>query len=90
MMLKEDYYDITGDAFSDMRVLVEGAIVLVENYTGCLGRLATEAGNEEARTALNDVSGALYSLRKYIKRLQVAHVQHIMQSDDRPATINDD
>ena len=43
-MMDQDYMDITGDALSDMRVLVEGAISLFEDHTTSLGKLATDAG----------------------------------------------
>ena len=34
---------------------------------------------------MNDVGGALYSMRKHIKKLQAAHIQHVVHSlnDDR-------
>lgn len=81
-MMEQDYMDITGDAFSDMRVLIEGAITLYENYTSDLSRLASQHGMDDARTALNDVGGALYTLRQHIRKLQSAHVQHTLESLD--------
>ena len=83
--MMQDYMDITGDTFSEMRVLIEGAISLYEDYTGCLGKLASDAGFEDARSAMNDVGSALYSMRKHIKNLQAAHIQHVVHSlkDDR-------
>ena len=58
---------------------------LYEDCTGCLGKLASDAGFEDARSAMNDVGGALYSMRKHIKKLQAAHIQHVVHSlnDDR-------
>ena len=79
-MMEQDYMDITGDVFSDMRVVIEGAITLYENYTSDLTRLATQHGMEDARTALNDVGGALYTLRQHIRKLQAAHVQYVQES----------
>lgn len=86
-----DYLDVTGDTFSDLRVLVEGALSLIEDYTGSLNRLATEAGMEEARTALNDVCGALYTMRQHIKKLQAAHLKHLLESPetDEPPKADD-
>lgn len=60
MLLEEDNLDISGDLLSEMRLLVEGMILLFEDDTTCLNRLATEAGQQEARNALNDIGGALY------------------------------
>lgn len=73
MTLEEDYMWITGDAFSDMRVLIEGAIILYENDTGVLSRLAAEAEAWEAHSGINDIGSALYALRKHIRRLQEEH-----------------
>ena len=73
MTLEEDFMWITGDAFSDMRLLIEGAIVLYENDTSVLSRLAADAEEWEARSAINDIGNALYDLRKHIRRLQEEH-----------------
>lgn len=80
MLFEEDYLDISGDLLSEMRLLVEGAITLFEDETGYLNRLATDAGQEEARSALNDIGGALYLMRRHIKRLQAEHHKAAMQS----------
>ena len=81
-MMDQDYMDIAGDALSDMRVLVEGAISLFEDYATSLGKLATDAGLIEEKTTMNDIGGAIYSLREHIRRLQSAHMQHVVQSCD--------
>lgn len=85
-MMEQDYMDITGDAFSDMRVLIEGAISLYENHTSDLCELASQHGLDEARTALNDVGGALYTMRQHIRKLQEAHLQHIRVTLDSADT----
>ena len=79
MLFEEEYLDISGDLLSEMRLLVEGAITLFEDETGCLNRLATDAGQEEARSALNDIGGALYLMRRHIKRLQAEHYKAATQ-----------
>ena len=68
----DNYLDITADAFSEMHILIEGAIAIFENDTGPLNRLATQHKEYEARMALNDVGAALYTLRRHITRLQTA------------------
>lgn len=78
----ENYLDITGDAFSAMRVLAEGALTLLEDHAGSLNRLATQAGMEETRTALNDVCGAMYAIRRHIRDLQAAHLKHLIDSPE--------
>ena len=81
-MMDQDYMDMAGDALSDMRVLVEGAISLFEDYATSLGKLATDAGLLEEKTAMNDIGGAIYSLREHIRHLQSAHMQHVVQFCD--------
>ena len=73
MTLEDDFMWVTGDAFSEMRILVEGALVLFESDTSPLIRLCADANEHAARTALNDIGGALYDLRRLIKRLQEAY-----------------
>lgn len=89
-MMDQDYMDITGDVFSDMRVVIEGAITLYENHTSDLTKLASQHGMEEARTAMNDVGGALYTLRQHIRKLQVAHLQHVKESLDSDDAVDEE
>ena len=70
--MDDNYLDITADAFSEMHILIEGAIAIFENDTGPLNRLATQHKEYEERIALNDVGAALYTLRRHITRLQTA------------------
>ena len=72
MIYDDDYLSITGDAFSDMRVLIEGAIIIFENDTAPIIRLCTQHQEYEARTAFNDIGGALYNLRGHIRHMQDA------------------
>ena len=72
MNCNDNYLDITADAFSEMHILIEGAIAIFENDTGPLNRLATQHKEYEARMALNDIGSALYTLRQHITRLQTA------------------
>ena len=70
-MLDLDFMDTLSDLLSDMRLLVEGAITLYENDATVLITPATKAEQPEAHIALSDIGGALYELRRHIKRLQV-------------------
>ena len=73
MTVDADYLWITGDAFTDMRLLVEGALNLFEDDAGVLCRLAREAGKIEEMGSLNDIGTALYELKRHIIALQEAH-----------------
>ena len=72
MINNDNYLDITADVFSEMHVIIAGAIAIFENDTGPLIRLATQSMELEARMALNDIGGALYTLRRQIQKLQAA------------------
>ena len=83
----EDYLDITADVFSEMNVIIQGAIAIFENDTGPIIRLCTQHKELEARTALNDIGGALYTLRRQIQKLQAAmreetDRQHVAQKEE--------
>ena len=73
MTLEDDFMWVTSHAFSEMRLLVEGALRLFEDDAGVLCRLAREAGEAEANRAMNDIGTALYEFRRHIKALQEAH-----------------
>ena len=79
MQLEDEFMWIAGNAFSAMRLLVEGAITLIEDDAGCLCRLARDAGAHEANRALNDIGTALYAFRTHIKSLQKAHHKATLQ-----------
>lgn len=79
MQLEDDFMWVAGNAFSEMRLLVEGAITLFEDDAGCLCRLARDAGAHEANRALNDIGTALYAFRTRIKSLQEAHHKAALQ-----------
>ena len=73
MTWNDDFMCVTGNAFSEMRLLVEGAIVVYEDDAGELYRLARDAEKNEAQLALNDIGTALYAFRNHIRELQAAH-----------------
>ena len=66
-----DFMDIVADLLSDMRLLAEGAITLYEDDLTALISPAAKAEKPEAHIALSDIGGALYDLRRHIKRLQI-------------------
>ena len=73
MNIEDDFMWVAGNAFSEMRLMVEGAITLFEEDAGILCRLAKDAEKWDADSALNDIGTALYDFRQQIKMLQEAH-----------------
>ncbi len=82
MTLEDDFMWITSHAFSEMRLMVEGALNLFEDDSGLLCRLAREAGELEAMRSLNDIGTCLYEFRRQIKALQEAHYKTSTQKPD--------
>ena len=73
MNIEDDFMWITSHAFSEMRLMVEGAVMLFEEDAGILSRLARDAEKREAHSALNDIGTALYDFRRQIIMLQEEH-----------------
>ena len=82
MTLEDDFMWITSHTFSEMRLMVEGALNLFEDDSGLLCRLAREAGELEAMRSLNDIGTCLYEFRRQIKALQEAHYKTSTQKPD--------
>ena len=82
MTLEDDFMWIAGSAFSEMRLMVEGALNLYEDDSGVLCRLAREADELEAMRSLNDIGTCLYEFRRQIKTLQEAHYKTSTQQPD--------
>ena len=65
-----DYMELTGKAFSEMRLLLGGALVL---YKGDAAQLYDRTtGSPEALIAFNDIGSALYLLLEQVKELEQA------------------
>ena len=82
MTLEDDFMWIAGSAFSEMRLLVEGAITLFEDDSGVLCRLAREADELEAMRSLNDIGTCLYEFKRQINALQEAHYKASTQTQE--------
>ena len=82
MTLEDDFMWITSHAFSEMRLMVEGALNLYEDDSGVLCRLAREADELEAMRSLNDIGTCLYEFRRQIKVLQEAHYKASTQTQE--------
>ena len=73
MNIEDDFMWITSHAFSEMRLMVEGAVMLFEEDAGVLCRLAKDVEKWDAHSALNDIGTALYAFRRQIIMLQEEH-----------------
>ena len=82
MILEDDFMWITSHAFSEMRLMVEGALNLYEDDSGVLCRLAREADELEAMRSLNDIGTCLYEFRRQIRALQEAHYKASTQTQE--------
>ena len=85
MTWEDDFMCVTQSAFSEMRLLVEGAIVVYEDDAGVLCNLAREAEKYDALRALNDVGTALYEFRRHLKKLQEAHRKEELRLSEEQA-----
>ena len=85
MTWEDDFMCVTQSAFSELRLLVEGAIVVYEEDAGILCRLAREAEKYDALRTLNDVGTALYEFRRHLKQLQEAHRKEELRLSEEQA-----
>ena len=69
-----------------MRLISEGAVVLFEEDTSPITKLARDNDELVAGTAFNTIGEALYSLRTLIRELQEEHGREV----DRQLSEDDD
>ena len=83
--MKGEFMWNTGGALDTIRLIAEGAVVLFEEDTSPITKLARENGELVAGTAFNTIGEALYSLRTLIRELQEAHGKEVARqlSKDR-------
>ena len=77
--MKDTYMWNAGNILCDMRLLIEGAVILFENDALPLARLAREGQELEAYTAFNTIGSALYGLQQKIRDLQEAHEKEVQR-----------
>ena len=73
------YLWITGNAWTDLRLLAEGAVSLYENE--CTSLTNTAAKEEKTKTilAIDTIGTALYVLRARIQSMQQEHLKTAVQ-----------
>lgn len=68
---------------SEMRLIVEGAVIVYEDHGSPLTSLAKKHEQYEAVSALETIGTALYALRKHISILQTENVKgYLQQTND--------
>ena len=85
MNIEDDFMWVAGNAFSEMRLLVEGSIIMFEEDASVLCSLARDAEKHEALSAMNDIGTALYEFRRHVKQLQEAHRKEALRQPDDKA-----
>ena len=85
MNIEDDFMWVAGNTFSEMRLLVEGAIIMFEEDASVLCSLARDAEKHEALSAMNDIGTALYEFRRHVKQLQEAHRKEALRQPDDKA-----
>ena len=73
--MPEDFVSNAGGIFSDMRLLIEGAIVLFENDASSIMHLTRGKEHYQAQYAFNTIGAALYQLREKMNVLEWEHFQ---------------
>ena len=85
--MKGEFMWDLGGALDTMRLIAEGAVVLFEEDTSPITKLARDNG-----TAFNTIGEALYSLRTLIRELQEAHTKEVnrqLKEDETGEAITD-
>ena len=77
--MEESYLWKSGIAQHEMRLLLEGALVLYEDGASTLLRLAMKNEQYEAADALEALGFALSALREHVCELQKAHRVEVMR-----------
>ena len=75
--MESNYLIMSGDALAEMRLRIEGMILLYEEDTLILLDLAAEKKLYHAAGALDAIATALYDMRKQIVDLQVAYREEV-------------
>ena len=73
MNYEDDFMTVTSEAFSKMRLVLEGAVALFEDEVCPIYRLLRDSGEPSAVRAFDDIGTALYTLRQDVRLLQEAY-----------------
>lgn len=84
--MKSNYLIMSGNALAEMRLRIEGMILLYEEDTLILLDVAAEKKLYHAAGALDAIATAMYDLRKQIVDLQAVYRNEVLRkcTDDQP------
>ena len=77
--MEDNYLWISGHALAQMRLLIEGAIVLFEDEASTLLHLAAKHKEYSASGAFDTIGTAIYDMREHIVDLQAAHTKEVLR-----------
>lgn len=75
--MEEFFIDVSANLLTNMRLLIEGAVILYENDAAPLHRLARTNDMMVAYRGLTTIGSALYDLRSYIREFEEAHIREV-------------
>ena len=87
MNFEEQYMELVSDSLSKMRLVIEGAVTLLEDEVCPIYKQIRESGESAAILAFDDIGTALYELRQYIRQLQEAHHLEAQRQGDTQKSI---
>ena len=84
--MESNYLIVSGNTLAEMRMRIEGMILLYEEDTLILHDLAAEKKLYHAAGTLDAIATAMYDLRKQIVDLQAAYRNEVLReyTDDQP------
>ena len=77
--MEDNYLWISGHALAQMRLLIEGTIVLFENEASTLLHLAAQHNEYSASGVFDTIGTAIYDMREHIVDLQAAHTKEVLR-----------
>ena len=78
--MKGEYLWNTGGHLADVRLIIEGALVLYEEDADPLLKLARDSGAHLAANAFDIIGTALYTLREHIRQMNEEHMHEVMRT----------
>ena len=82
MDFEDDYTYLASDILSKMRLVLEGAVTLLEDEVCPVYKQIRKSRETAALLAFDDIGTALYELRQYVRQLQAAHHLEAVQQAD--------